>query len=70
MSAPNGSLAITLVRSVISTPRDQRVVVRGLGLRRMHQTVIHPDTAIIRGMVTKVRHLLSVKEVETKHAPQ
>jgi large subunit ribosomal protein L30 len=68
MSAPKASLAITLVRSVISTPRNQRAVVRCLGLRRMHQTVIHPDTPIVRGMVTKVRHLLSVKEVEAKHA--
>jgi large subunit ribosomal protein L30 len=68
VSAPKASLAITLVRSVISTPRNQRVVVRGLGLRRMQQTVVHPDTAIIRGMVDKVRHLLSVKQVEAKHA--
>lgn len=63
-------LAITLVRSPIGVPRNQRVVVRGLGLRRMHQTVIHSDTPIVRGMITRVGHLLNVKQLENPHASE
>ena len=58
-----GSLRITLVRSTIGRPRDQGLTVRALGLRRLHQTVERPDTPAIRGMVTKVRHLVKVEEL-------
>ncbi|NNU85071.1 50S ribosomal protein L30 [Geobacillus sp. BMUD] len=57
-------LAITLTRSVIGRPEDQRVTVRTLGLRKMHQTVIHNDNPAIRGMINKVAHLVNVKEIE------
>ncbi|MBD8070934.1 MULTISPECIES: 50S ribosomal protein L30 [Bacillaceae] len=55
-------LAITLTRSVIGRPEDQRVTVRTLGLKKMHQTVVHDDNAAIRGMINKVAHLVTVKE--------
>jgi large subunit ribosomal protein L30 len=57
-------LEITLTRSVIGRPENQRVVVKTLGLRKMHQTVVHEDNVAIRGMVNKVSHLLTVKELE------
>ncbi|ANC75466.1 MAG: 50S ribosomal protein L30 [Bacillota bacterium] len=57
-------LEITLTRSVIGRPENQRIVVKTLGLRKMHQTVVHEDNAAIRGMVNKVSHLLTVKELE------
>jgi large subunit ribosomal protein L30 len=57
-------LAITLTRSVIGRPEDQRVTVKTLGLRKMHQTVIHNDNPAIRGMINKVAHLVQVKEIE------
>ncbi|MCM3719770.1 50S ribosomal protein L30 [Fictibacillus phosphorivorans] len=57
-------LEITLTRSVIGRPEKQRVVVKTLGLRKMHQTVVHEDNAAIRGMVNKVSHLLTVKELD------
>jgi len=57
-------LAITLTRSVIGRPEDQRLTVKTLGLRKLHQTVIHNDNPAIRGMVNKVSHLVTVKEVE------
>jgi large subunit ribosomal protein L30 len=56
-----GRLSITLKRSTIGFPRDQRGTVAGLGLRRLHQTVEHEDTPSIRGMLHKVRHLVEVK---------
>jgi len=58
-----GRLRITLVRSTIGRPNDQELTVRSLGLRRLHQTVERPDNPSIRGMVTKIRHLVRVEEV-------
>jgi large subunit ribosomal protein L30 len=57
-------LQITLKRSLIGRPEDQRVTVRTLGLRKMHQSVVQNDNPAIRGMVNKVIHLVDVKEVE------
>ncbi len=58
-----GTLRITLVRSVIGRPDTQERTVKALGLRRIRHTVERPDTPSIRGMVTKVRHLVTVEEV-------
>jgi large subunit ribosomal protein L30 len=57
-----GTIKIKLVGSPICTPEKQRRVVRGLGLRKMNQVVERPDTAVFRGMVKKVPHLLQVVE--------
>jgi large subunit ribosomal protein L30 len=55
-------LQITLTRSLIGRPDDQRQTVKALGLRKVNQTVEHQDNAAIRGMITKVAHLVTVKE--------
>ncbi|MCA1057125.1 50S ribosomal protein L30 [Rossellomorea aquimaris] len=55
-------LEITLTRSVIGRPQDQRKTVEALGLRKMHQTVEQQDNAAIRGMINKVSHLVTVTE--------
>jgi large subunit ribosomal protein L30 len=60
-----GTLKITLVRSLIGYPEDQRQVVRGLGLRKPNSSVVRDDTPSIRGMVRKIPHLVKV-EVVTK----
>jgi large subunit ribosomal protein L30 len=52
---------ITLRRSPIGCPMNQRSVVRSLGLRKVNHTVTHDDSPQIRGMINKVSHLLSVK---------
>jgi large subunit ribosomal protein L30 len=57
-------LEITLKRSTIGRKPDQRKTVEALGLRKLHQTVVHQDNDAIRGMVNKVSHLVEVKEVE------
>jgi len=59
----NTTLKITQVRSVIRRPGTQKLTMKALGLRRMHQTVEHTDTPQIRGMVGKVGHLVRVEEV-------
>lgn len=55
-------LQITLKRSLIGRPQDQKATVEALGLRKLHQTVEKEDNAAIRGMVAKVQHLIEVKE--------
>jgi len=55
-------LAITLTRSLIGRPKDQRETVKALGLRKLHQTVEHDDNPAIRGMIKKVSHLVTVEE--------
>lgn len=55
-------LEITLNRSVIGRPQDQRETVKALGLRKVNQTVEQQDNAAIRGMINKVAHLVTVKE--------
>ncbi len=57
-------LRITLKRSPIDYNQKQKITVRTLGLRRLHQTVEHRDTPQIRGMIEKVKHLLEVEEVQ------
>ena len=59
-------IIVTLKKSVIGYPRDQRGTVAGLGLRKLHQTVEHEDTATIRGMVNKISHLVEVAEIPAK----
>jgi len=57
-------LAIKQVRSTIGRRIDQKRTIRALGLRKIDDVVLHDDTPAIRGMVTKVRHLVNVQELE------
>ena len=57
-------LRITWVKSGIGYAQDQKRTIRALGLKRLNQSVIHDDSAVIRGMVIKVRHLVEVAEAE------
>jgi large subunit ribosomal protein L30 len=60
---PGHGLSITLKRSPIGTPYRHRLVLRGLGLRKMHDVVTRPDTPQVLGMIAKVSYLLDVKDV-------
>ncbi|HHQ41111.1 MAG TPA: 50S ribosomal protein L30 [Chromatiales bacterium] len=55
-------LRVTLVRSFHGRLASHKACVRGLGLRRMHQTVTVDDTPENRGMIRKVHYLLKVEE--------
>ncbi len=59
----NKKLAITLVRSPIGRKPAHRATVKGLGLKRMHQTVQLEATASVLGMVNSVSYLLAVEPV-------
>ena len=54
-------LSVTLTKSGIGYKEDQKRTLKALGLHRMHQTVVHNDSAAVRGMITKVRHLVTVE---------
>jgi len=56
------TLKVTWVKSTIGYSTRQKNTVRALGLRRLWQTVEHEDTPVIRGMINKVSHLVSVEE--------
>ena len=60
---PSGkSIRVTLIKSPIGFTKDQKATVRALGLHRMHQTIEHKDTPALRGMLTKIVHLLRIEE--------
>lgn len=56
-------LLVTWVKSDIGHPRDQRRTLDALGLRRLNQSVEHEDSASVKGMIMKVRHLVKVEEI-------
>jgi large subunit ribosomal protein L30 len=57
-------LRVRWVRSASGRREDQKATIRALGLRKLGQTVEHGDTPSVRGMITKVRHLLAVEEAQ------
>ncbi len=61
MMAPE-RIRVRWVRSAIGYNRRQRATIRGLGLKRLRQTVELEDTAAIRGMIRKVQHLVVVED--------
>lgn len=53
---------VTLVKSAIGYSQRHKDTIRALGLRRLHQTVEHADTPVLRGMLAKVAHLVVVED--------
>jgi large subunit ribosomal protein L30 len=56
-------LRVTLRRSLIGYPQDQRVTARGLGLRKINSSVVRRDCPEIRGMINKIIHVVKVEVV-------
>ncbi len=56
-------LKVTLVKSTIGRKDDQIATVAALGLRKIRSEVVHNDTPQIRGMVNKVKHLVTIEEI-------
>jgi len=53
-------VTITLVKSGICTPKDQKATLKGLGFGRIGTSVVRDDSPAVRGMIRKVRHLVVV----------
>ncbi len=62
-NATGKTLRIKLTKSLISSKQKQRGTVHALGLKRVNDVVEHQDTPVIRGMINKVSHLVTVEEV-------
>ena len=56
-------LKVTLKKSTIGCPQDQKDTVKALGLGKLNSTTMKPDNAAVRGMIFKVKHLVTVEEV-------
>jgi large subunit ribosomal protein L30 len=54
-------VTVRLVRSMIGRPEKQRLVLRGMGLTKLQQSVQLPDTPQVRGMIYRVKHLVRVE---------
>jgi large subunit ribosomal protein L30 len=59
------NIQITWRKSAIGYRQDQKDTIRKLGLRRLNQTVEHPDSPALRGMIARVQHLIDVREGDT-----
>jgi large subunit ribosomal protein L30 len=60
----NGKLRIRWVKSTIGAKKEHKATLRALGLHRLNQEVVKPDTPAIRGMVKAVAHLVCVLELD------
>ena len=57
-------LKVEQIKSGIGRPKSHKQTLRGLGLTKLHKTVILEDTPSIRGMINKVRHLVQFEEIK------
>ncbi len=55
-------MRITLVKSAIGYDKSQKRTLEALGFKKLNQSVIHDDSGAVRGMINKVRHLVTVEE--------
>jgi large subunit ribosomal protein L30 len=62
MKSAKKSLTVTQTKSTIGFDKKQELAIRGLGLRRIGHTVKVVDTPATRGLILKVRHLVTVEE--------
>ena len=56
------TLKVTLIKSKYGRGKKHLACVTGLGLRKMHHTVVLEDTPAVRGMINKIPYLLRVEE--------
>ena len=61
MAKAKETVKVTLIRSPIGSLPTHKLCLQGLGLRRMHQTVVVEDTPAIRGMINKISYMLAVE---------
>lgn len=57
-------LKITWTKSGISYPERQKKTIKSLGLSKLNQFVVREDSAQIRGQINKVKHLVTVEELD------
>jgi ribosomal protein L30, bacterial/organelle len=55
-------IKVKQVRSRINCPKDQKLTLDALGLRKLNRVIEHEDNPAIRGMINKVKHLVTIVE--------
>ncbi|MSO75964.1 MAG: 50S ribosomal protein L30 [Alphaproteobacteria bacterium] len=63
MTESGKKLRVTQTGSPIRRPKEQRQTLVGLGLNKLHRSRVLEDTPAVRGMITKVHHMVRVEEV-------
>ena len=61
-----GKIKVKQIGSVIDRPKNQKLTIEALGLGRPNWERVHNDTPQIRGMINKVKHLVTVEEIKSK----
>lgn len=64
MTSQGSKLKVTQVRGVVGRPQTQRQILKGLGLRGRHKSVMVDNTPAMRGMIKKVIHLVNIEVVD------
>lgn len=62
MAGKKKTIKVTQIGSPIGRTKDQRATLVGLGLNKMHRVSVLEDTPSVRGMITKVHHLVRIED--------
>ena len=57
-------IKITQIKSFIKKPKNQKLTLKALGLKKIGQSVIHDKSNVIDGMIEKVKHLIKVEKIQ------
>ena len=57
-------IKITQIKSFIKKPKNQKLTLKALGLKKIGQSVIHEKSNVIVGMIEKVKHLIKVEKIQ------
>jgi large subunit ribosomal protein L30 len=58
-------IRVIWVKSGIGYAEDQKRTLKALGLHKLNQSVVHEDSATLRGQINKVRHLIKIEEANS-----
>jgi large subunit ribosomal protein L30 len=57
-------IKITQIKSFIKKPKNQKLTLKALGLKKIGQSIIHEKSNVIDGMIEKVKHLIKVEKIQ------
>ena len=57
-------IKITQIKSFIKKPKNQKLTLKALGLKKIGQSIIHEKSNVIDGMIKKVKHLIKVEKIQ------
>ena len=57
-------IKITQIKSFIKKPKNQKLTLKAMGLKKIGQSIIHEKSNVIDGMIEKVKHLIKVEKIQ------